>query len=89
MINKKTKRKYQVDGYNPDLNIILEHQGSQHCRVEPRFHPHGIKDFFYQLYKDADKYQLCKKNNCILICTYYDQTTEEISDQIHKVLHDI
>jgi hypothetical protein len=84
--NSKTKRKYEADGYCAELNIIFEHQGPQHCRVYKQFHPNGMQDFFYQLYKDAERYRLCKENNCLLICTYYDQAEEEIEKYIRKTL---
>jgi hypothetical protein len=86
LVNTKTGRRYQVDGYSVELNVILEHQGEQHCKVLKKFHPNGLSDFFYQLHKDAEKYRLCKENDCILICTYYNQTYKEIHEHILKTL---
>ena len=86
-LNSKTNRKYEADGYCQELNMMFEHQGPQHCCVYKRYHPKGIQDFFYQLYKDADKYRLCKENNCHLICTY-NQVPEEIEQNIRNFLID-
>jgi hypothetical protein len=86
LLNSKTKRKYEADGYCADLNIIFEHQGEQHCCAICKFHPKELKDFFYQIHKDADKYRLCKDNGCLLICTYYNQSDEEVEKYIKDTL---
>lgn len=87
LYNHLTKYKYEADGYCEELNIIFEHQGQQHCGVDGKY-IRRTNDFFYQLYKDADKYKLCKENNCLLICTYYNQTEEEIKNYIRQMLMD-
>ena len=85
LINYKTGRKYELDGYCEELNIAFEHQGEQHFIVS-KFYRKTIQDFFYQLYKDADKYRLCKENNCALICTYYNQSQNELEEYIRQKL---
>ena len=65
---------------------MFEHQGPQHCMVHNKFHRNGISDFFYQLFKDAEKYRLCKENGCRLICIYYNQTYEEMEEHIRQKL---
>jgi hypothetical protein len=85
--NKLNNRPLEADGYCEELNIIFEHQGEQHVNLcSEKYHPNGMESFFYRLFLDAEKYKLCKKNNCNLICTYYNQTQKEIEQYIKEKL---
>ncbi len=49
----------ELDGYNKELGIAFEHQGSQH---------YGEHNYFEQPKYDELKKELCSKNNVKLIC---------------------
>jgi len=66
LINPKTNKKLEFDGYCKELNIAFEYQGRQHY-VYPN-HCHTNKEkYFTQLKIDEVKRQYCKKNNIILL----------------------
>lgn len=84
--NSKTNYPLEADGYCEELNIIFEYQGPQHYMYHPKFHRNGEFSFFKQLQRDAEKWRLCKENNCLLICLYYNQSFEEITQTIKEFL---
>ena len=87
LVNEKTKSHYQIDGYCEELQIILEHQGQQHCMLSAkRYHPKGMQSFFYQQYRDADKWRLCKEHGFLVIYTYYNQNDQEMEESIIEQL---
>lgn len=66
LINPKTKNRLELDGYNQDLALAFEHNGSQHYSHNSRFHK-SKEHLSDQRYRDRTKKRLCKKNNVELI----------------------
>lgn len=65
-------RTLNVDFYLPDLNIIIEYDGSQHYRFNSKFHK-TLDDYRDQVRRDIIKNQYCKNNNILLLrITYRD-----------------
>ena len=66
LINPKTNKLLELDGFNEELKIAFEHQGSQHFNLKT----HMIKNkekLEYRKYLDSLKKELCKNKNVILI----------------------
>jgi hypothetical protein len=57
-----------LDGYNKNLKLAFEFNGSQHYIFYPKYHK-KYKDFIQQQERDRVKADLCKKNDIILIIT--------------------
>lgn len=77
LINPKTGKCLELDGYNSELEIAVEYNGKQHYeRVE--YFQRSERDYIYQLYKDRVKEELCKKNKVFLIQVPYTVSVEQI-----------
>ena len=83
--NPKTNKNLELDGYNAQLKIAFEYNGSQHYFYNPHFHK-NIDAFNDQVKKDKLKAELCKKNNIHLIVIPYHLRENELSAFIHKNL---
>lgn len=59
LINSKTNRKLELDGYNEQLKIAFEYDGEYHYKK--------TKKLINQQYRDNIKNELCKQNNINLI----------------------
>lgn len=66
LVNPKTNNRLELDGYNRELALAFEHNGSQHYSKNTRFHK-SAKQLDEQKYRDRTKKRLCKKNNIVLI----------------------
>lgn len=65
LINPKTGRRLELDGYNEELKLAFEYNGSQHYKL-PAFY--GNSDQFLDLKeRDTLKAKICKINNIQLI----------------------
>lgn len=65
LINPKTGRNLELDGYNEELKIAFEYNGEQHYKI-CRFNK-NIDELNNRKYIDKIKYDLCKKQNVLLI----------------------
>jgi len=66
LINPKTNRKLELDGYCESLNIAFEYQGLQHSQIVSRFHGTAEK-LQSQQFRDEIKKIICKERNVHLI----------------------
>jgi hypothetical protein len=71
-----------LDIYLPKLNIGIEYQGAQH--YEPIEFFGGQEAFEKTVERDKRKKQLCKKNNCLLICADKGYDLNEIIAKIES-----
>ena len=66
LINPKTKRRLELDGYNENLKLAFEYDGRQHS--EPFRNTNRHKAQFIQLqYRDSIKNEICKLKGVTLI----------------------
>jgi hypothetical protein len=66
LINPKTGRKLELDGYCEELNIAFEYQGYQHYIYPNRYHS-SKKQFLNQQNRDKLKQNICKEKGIILL----------------------
>ena len=66
IVNPKTNRKLELDGYCEKLKLAVEYQGIQHEEIVAKF---GMtqEDLVYGKYKDQIKREACKANGVLLI----------------------
>lgn len=83
--NPETNKNLELDGYNEQLKIAFEYNGSQHYFYNPHFHK-SVAAFNDQVKKDQLKLDLCKKNNIHLIVIPYYLRENELRDFISKNL---
>lgn len=65
LMNPKTKRPLELDGYCEPLRLAFEHNGRQHYSESDRF-AKGDK-LSYVMWKDKLKLELCNQRNVVLI----------------------
>ena len=87
IVNDKTGKKLELDGYNDKLKLAFEYQGQQHYNFSPYFHK-SQEDFANQVYRDKLKKELCEKNNITLIEIPYNIEYRDLEDYIKMKLHD-
>lgn len=66
LINPKTNRKLELDGFCEKLKLAVEYQGAQHEEIVEKF---GMtqEDLLYGKYRDQIKRDKCKEFNVLLI----------------------
>lgn len=85
--NPKTNRPLELDCYNPDLKIALEHHGIQHYEYPNRYHK--SEDEFKELkYRDNIKSAMCQKLGIKLIIVKYDVPEAELKSYILAKLNE-
>ncbi len=72
-----------LDGYNKELAIAFEYQGSQHFIFTPHFHK-TIERFKQDQAYDKWKKEMCEKNKVKLIQVPYTLKIEEMENYIRK-----
>lgn len=65
LINPKTGRKLELDGYNEELGIAFEYHGAQHYQADHYFNRNG--NYADQVNRDITKVDLCDDNGVYLI----------------------
>jgi hypothetical protein len=86
LINDKTGRRMQLDCYNKELKLALEHHGIQHYRFPNSYH-HSQKEFEDLQYRDKLKKELCEKEGIRLIVVPYNVPEKELESYIISELH--
>jgi len=87
MINDKTGKRLELDGYNEKLKLAFEYQGQQHYNFSPYFHK-SQEDFAKQTYRDKRKKELCKQHDITLIEIPYNIEYNDLEDYIRMKLYD-
>lgn len=62
-----TGKNLELDCYNSELKLAVEHDGEQHSRYSPYFHKKGPTEFTYQVVRDDWKNMRCKQEGITLI----------------------
>jgi hypothetical protein len=83
---KYNGRNLELDGYNEELKIAVEYNGSQHYFFNPFFHK-TLQDFYDLQKRDKFKMEKCKRENILLIIVPYTIPLEEISNYIRAFLN--
>jgi hypothetical protein len=86
LINDKTGRRMELDCYNEELKLALEHHGIQHYRYPNSYH-HSRKQFEDLQYRDKLKKELCKKEGVNLIVVPYTVPEGDLETYIKHKLH--
>lgn len=79
LINPRTKRKMELDVFDPQTNVAIEYNGIQHYKFPNKFHK-TKEEFEAQQYRDDLKEKICKKVGINLISIPYT-IDEGISDR--------
>lgn len=92
LINPKTLRRLELDGYNEELSIAFEYNGIQH--YEPSVFSIDDESFKEQQHRDEIKKQICDKRNILLIliphiCNTENSIKKHIIKQLKKNGHKI
>lgn len=83
--NPKTNRKFKMDAYFENHNLIVEYNGEQHYTYRPFLHQ-SKDDFEYQLYRDGTKYELLNKHNYKLLIVKYNDSELTIKRNLESLL---
>lgn len=83
--NPATKRKFRMDAYFKNHNLVLEYNGRQHYMLQPLIHK-NYSNFLYQLEKDKNKYELLNKYNYKLLIVKYNDTEKTIKENLYLLL---
>jgi hypothetical protein len=57
----------ELDGYNEQLCLAFEYNGSQHYKYTPHFHKKDCNEFHKQVGRDVEKLKACANRNIRLI----------------------
>ena len=66
LVNPRTGRRLQLDGYSPGLRIAFEYQGAQHYKKVPRYH-RGKNDLETLQQRDRYKVATCLEHGVALL----------------------
>lgn len=70
LINPRTKRPLELDGYNEELQLAFEYNGPQHYHFPNQYH-RTEGEWMEQKYRDLVKYQACNQHGVYLITIPY------------------
>jgi len=84
LINNKTKRLLELDGYNKELKIAFEYNGVQHYEEHVFFHNNLDNTLKAQRCRDGLKQELCKQNG-VSLCVIKNNLSRK---EIKKVVRD-
>lgn len=81
LVNPKTNRLLELDGYNEELKLAFEYHGPQHYKVVLPFKMNTSK-LEASKYRDALKRELCKKHDVQIIEIPFTVESEEMLEWI-------
>ena len=87
MINNKTGKRLELDGFNEKLKLAFEYQGHQHYSFNPYFHK-TQQDFENQAYRDKLKKEICDSYGITLIEVPYSVEYDDLEDYIKMKLYE-
>lgn len=70
LINPRTKRPLELDGYNEELQLAFEYNGPQHYHFPNQYH-RTEGEWIEQKYRDLVKHQACNQQGVYLITIPY------------------
>lgn len=85
LINPKTKRRMELDGFNEQLMIAFEYDGIQHYKFPNKFH-RTEQEFRDQVQRDKDKMQICDEKGVYLMRIPYTVPNNLIKHFIKNIL---
>jgi len=85
IVNDKTGKKLELDGYNEKLKLAFEYQGQQHYNFSPYFHK-SEEDFLKQNYRDKLKKEICEQQGITLIEIPFNIEYNDLEDYIRMKL---
>lgn len=88
LLNPTTNRLLELDGYNKELNLAFEYQGSQHYGFNKHFH-RNYSDYSRQLERDAYKKKKCREMGIDLIIIPSSVRYEMLAEYIYNELRAI
>lgn len=68
--NRKICNPFEIDGFNHELNLAFEYNGTQHYQFVKQWHK-NLNNFQNQIQRDCKIQDLCKEKNIILITIPY------------------
>jgi hypothetical protein len=83
LINPKTKRRLQLDGYDETLKIAFEYQGEQHFDTSHYYYTEG------GMYRDQLKREQCRRHDVVLIEVREFKKNYGIKENIEHILKSI
>ena len=83
--NPLTKRKFKMDAYFENHNLIVEYNGQQHYIKRPFLHQ-TEECFQYQLFKDKTKYELLNKHEFKLLIVKYNDSEAIMKKNLESLL---
>lgn len=85
LINDKTGRALELDGYNEELKMAFEYNGEQHYKSNHYFH-RSYQDFVNQVYRDEIKIDICDRMGVYVITVPYNVPFNDIEGYIRYYL---
>jgi len=83
LVNPRTGRKMELDGYNEEISVAFEYQGEQHNRIVKPFKMDSER-FESQQYRDDLKRKLCLKHGVLLIEVPHDVESSDYPCWIYE-----
>ncbi len=85
LINPKTGKRMELDGFNEQLKIAFEYDGIQHYKYPNKFHK-TEQAFLGQVQRDKDKVRICDEHGVYLIRVPYTVPNNMIEHFIKNIL---
>lgn len=83
--NPETGANLELDCYNPELKVAVEHNGIQHYQYPNPFHK-SPEEWEKQIRRDEFKIRVCDENKIYLITIPYTVPFEKIKEEIERQL---
>ena len=85
LVNPKTNRPLELDGYNEELHLAFEYNGPQHYHYPNRYH-RSEQEWLEQKYRDLLKRQLCNQHGVYLLTIPYHVPRHHLRSFIQRYL---
>lgn len=88
LVNPKTGRKLELDGYSAELRSAFEYNGRQHYEFPNSFHK-TREEFDRQVERDALKAETCREMGIDLVVIPYNLSIEDAYQDVERHLRSI